>query len=131
MEKLELKRSDREELERRGRSRKVRAEDARRARLILLLAEGEPYTSIQSKLRCNRSYVSRWKGRFLEGGIAGLYARQQGRKRSVLTPAMEARILKWTSASRPMERRTGRPESWERSSGSVTRWWRRCGSGRT
>src|SRR4029079_10125318 len=27
----------------------------------------------------------------------GLYARQQGRKRSVLTPAMEARILKWTS----------------------------------
>src|ERR1051325_8331737 len=97
MEKLELKRSDREELERRARSRKVRAEDARRARLILLLAEGEPYTSIQSKLRCNRSYVSRWKGRFLEGGIAGLYARQQGRKRSVLTPAMEARILKWPS----------------------------------
>lgn len=97
MEKLELKRSDREELESRARSRVVRAEDARRARLILLLADGEPYTSIQSKLRCNRSYVSRWKGRFLEGGIAGLYARQQGRKRSVLTPAMEARILKWTS----------------------------------
>src|SRR6266568_1718727 len=31
MEKLELKRSDREELERRARSRMVRAEDARRA----------------------------------------------------------------------------------------------------
>ena len=97
MEKLDLKGSDREELESRVRSRKVRSEDARRARLILLLSEGEPYTSIQSKLRCNRSYVSRWKGRFLEGGIAGLYARQQGRKRSVLTAAMEARILKWTS----------------------------------
>src|ERR1051325_6727500 len=108
MEKLELKRSDREELERRGRSRKVRAEDARRARLILLLAEGEPYTSIQSKLRCNRSYVSRWKGRFLEGGIAGLYARQQGRKRSVLTPAMEARILKWTSRKLGLPRFRGR-----------------------
>src|SRR5947207_3011336 len=97
MEELELKQSDREELESRARSRVVRAEDARRARLILLLADGEPYTSIQSKLRCNRSYVSRWKGRFLEGGIAGLYARQQGRKRTVLTPAMEARILKCTS----------------------------------
>src|SRR6267378_3136498 len=97
METLELTQSDREELESRARSRVVRAEDSRRARLILLLADGEPYTSIQSKLRCNRSYVSRWKGRFLEGGIASLYARQQGRKRSVLTPAMEARVLKWTS----------------------------------
>ena len=95
--KLELGQSDRDELESRARSRVVRAEDARRARLILLLADGEPYTTIQSKLRCNRSYVSRWKARFLEGGIASLYARQQGRKRSVLTPAMEARVLKWTS----------------------------------
>ena len=97
MEKLQLTSSDRKELESRARSRVLRAEDSRRARLILLLAEGEPYTAIQSKLRCNRSYVSRWKGRFLQGGIAELYARQKGRKRSVLTPAMEARILKWTS----------------------------------
>lgn len=52
--------------------RTVRAEDARRARLILLLADGEPYSSLQSKLRCNRSYVSRWKGRFLRGGIGSL-----------------------------------------------------------
>ena len=66
MEKLELGPSDRNELESRARSRVVRAEDARRARLILLLADGEPYTSIQSKLSCNRSYVSRWKARFLE-----------------------------------------------------------------
>lgn len=97
MEMLSLTPSDRGELESRARSRMLRAEDARRARLILLLAEGEPYTGIQSKLGCNRSYVSRWKSRFLDRGIAGLYARQQGRKRSVLTPAMEARILKWTS----------------------------------
>src|SRR5207253_773277 len=64
MEKMELKQSAREELESRARSRVVRAEDARRARLILLLADGEPYTSIQSKLKCNRNYVSRWKVRF-------------------------------------------------------------------
>lgn len=97
MKTLELGPSDRDELESRIRSRVVRAEDARRARLILMLADGEPYGSIQSKLRCNRSYISRWKARYLEGGIASLYARHQGRKRSVLTPAMEARVLKWTS----------------------------------
>lgn len=94
---IELKDSDREELENRTRSRVLRAEDVRRARLILLLAGGESYTAIASKLHCNRSYVSRWKARFEEAGLGGLYARQQGRKRSVLTSAMEARILKWTS----------------------------------
>jgi len=97
METLRLKSSDRDELESRARSRVLRAEDVRRARLILLLADGEGYTSIQTRLGCNRSYVSRWKGRFAAEGIGGLYARQQGRKRSVLTPTMEARILKWTS----------------------------------
>lgn len=97
METLRLTASDQEELENRARSRVLRAEDVRRARLILLLADGEPYTAIQAKLQCNRSYVSRWKGRFAEAGIGGLYARHQGRKRTVLTPAMEARILKWTS----------------------------------
>ena len=97
METLQLTESDRKELESRARSRVLRAEDARRACLILLLADGEAYSAIQITLRCNRSYISRWKSRFADGGVGGLYARQHGRKRSVLTPAMEARILKWTS----------------------------------
>jgi transposase len=68
MEQLQLNASDRDELESRARSRVLRAEDVRRARLILPLADGEPYKSIQSKLQCNRSYVSRWKGRFAAEG---------------------------------------------------------------
>ena len=94
---LELRFSDREELEARARSRNLRADDVRRARLILLLADGEPYSSIVGRLGCNRSYISKWKQRFEDDGLAGLYGRHQGRKRSILTPAMEARILKWTS----------------------------------
>lgn len=97
MTKLSVKPAEREELEGRVRSRSLRADDARRARLILLLADGESYTEIAAKLGCNRSYVSRWKGRFEKDGLRGLYGRRTGRKRSVLTPAMEARILKWTS----------------------------------
>lgn len=89
--------ADRDELEARSRSRTLRADDVRRARLILLLADGESYTAIVDKLGCNRSYVSTWKKRFEEDGLAGLYARHQGRKRSVLTPSMEARILSWTA----------------------------------
>jgi transposase len=94
---LTLDLADRKELDARSRSRTLRAEDVRRAKLILLLADGESYTSIVEKLGCNRSYVSTWKKRFEEDGLAGLYARHQGRKRSVLTPAMEARILSWTA----------------------------------
>lgn len=95
--RLTLRRSDREELEARMRNGRLRADDVRRARLILLLAEGEGYTTIAEKLGCNRNYISTWKRRFEEGGLAGLYGRHQGSKRSVLTSAMEARILKWTS----------------------------------
>jgi transposase len=65
--------------------------------LILLLSNGDSYSSIAAKLGCNRSYISTWKRRFEQEGLAGLYARHQGRKRSVLTATMEARILKWTS----------------------------------
>jgi len=94
---LTLDPSDRNELEERARSRTLRADDVRRARLILLLADGESYSEIAEKLGCNRSYVSTWKKRFEEDGLAGLYARHQGRKRTVLTPSMEARILSWTA----------------------------------
>jgi transposase len=89
--------SEREELKGRVRSRTLRADDVRRTSLVLLLADGESYTAIAAKLGCNRNYVSRWKERFKEDVVRGLYGRQPGRKRSVLTPAMEARIMKWTS----------------------------------
>ena len=42
---------------------------------------------------CGRAYVSRWRGRFLEHGIAGMYARHKGRKPTAMTPRMQARIL--------------------------------------
>jgi len=95
--KLKLRESERKELEARMRNGRLRAADVRRARLILLLSNGDSYTSIAAKLGCNRNYICTWKRRFEEEGLAGLYGRHQGRKRSVLTAAMEARILKWTS----------------------------------
>jgi transposase len=76
--------------------RKLRAEDARRARLILLLAQGESYLTIQALLQCPASYISRWKVRFEKERLAGLYPRYQGPKVTVLTPQLESRILNWT-----------------------------------
>ncbi len=85
-----------EELQARVRSRSLRAEDARRSRLILMLASGESYTSICRALDCDPSYVSRWKTRFVKHGLSGLYSRYHGRKVQAKTPSLEARILDWT-----------------------------------
>jgi transposase len=94
---LELTQSERETLEARVRSRSLRADDVRRARLVLMLADGLSYTAIQAALGCNAVYVSRWKKRFEAERLAGLFARNAGSRAEVLTPALEARILARTA----------------------------------
>lgn len=96
MQKLRLSPTERRELQTKVRSRVLRAEEVRRARLILMLAGGVSWTEIARSLECSPDYIARWKKRFEADRLAGLYARHQGREASVLTPAMEARILEWT-----------------------------------
>ena len=96
MQKLSLSPSERRELEAKVRSRVTRAEDVRRARLILMLAAGQSWSEIANALDCSPDYIARWKRRFEAERLAGLYARHPGRQATVLTPAMEARILEWT-----------------------------------
>src|SRR5687768_15761105 len=88
-----LTRPIREALELRVRSRSSRADDARKARLILMLADGETFDAIVEDLGCSPTYVSRWKKRFLEDSLAGLHSRHLGKVAKVLTPKMEGRIL--------------------------------------
>src|ERR1043166_5919780 len=95
-ESLNLTRVERDELQSRIRMRSLRAEDHRRARLILLLASGRSYTEIQEILSCDATYVSRWKQRFQSGRVAGLFSRHPGRAVQKGRPQLEARILAWT-----------------------------------
>src|SRR5437867_5751952 len=85
-----------QELKSRVRSRALRADDVRRARLILMLADGQSFSTIRKTLGCNRSYISSWKRRFLEHGLAGLHSRHRGGKTEKRTPKLEARILSCT-----------------------------------
>jgi transposase len=89
--------SEKEELTARARSRSLRADDVRRARLILMLDNGDTYTEIQTALKCQPSYITQWKQRFLADRLAGLYSRHQGRMAQKRTPQLEARILYWTA----------------------------------
>jgi transposase len=87
---------EREALEAMVRSQRGRAADARRARIILLLADGCSYTEICERVGCTAPTVSLWKRRFLARRLAGLRPRHTGSKPWVVTPQMEARILNWT-----------------------------------
>ena len=93
---LVVTQSERTEMRRRSRLRSGRADDARIARVLLLLADGSSYLDVQREVDCSAPFISKWKKRFLEERLAGLYARHEGRPVQVLTPRMEARILSWT-----------------------------------
>ena len=63
---------ERLELEQMTQSRTLPAGDVFRARLILMLAEGLPYRTIQEKLDTTAPTISRWKERFLQQRVNGL-----------------------------------------------------------
>ena len=93
---LNLTPEERSELQRRVRSRSMRAEDTRRARVILELAGGRGLRETAAKLSCSTSYLQRWLGRFRGERLGGLVARHKGRAAARGAAKLEARILEWT-----------------------------------
>jgi len=96
-EAVTLTGEERVELEQMAQSRTLPAGDVFRARLILMLADGFPYRSIQERLDTTAPTISRWKDRFLKGRVAGLLEiRHPGQQPSVITPALQAKVLEAT-----------------------------------
>jgi transposase len=92
-----LSEQEREELTSWAQSRTLPAGDVFRARLILALADGETYSSIEERLRTSRPTIARWKARFEKLGIAGLEPQHKGSKPRTATPATQARVLRKTT----------------------------------
>ena len=93
--------AERMELNQRAGSRSGRADDARRARLLLLLQAGHTWAAIRDKLDCNDAFINRWSKRFRDERLAGLFSRHAGQEARTLTPALEARIWEWTLKRTP------------------------------
>ena len=93
---LNLTPEERDELQRRVRSRSLRTEDSRRARVILELASGRGLRETATRLSCSTSYLQRWLGRFREERLGGLVARHKGRTAAKGAAKLEARILERT-----------------------------------
>jgi len=103
MSTITLSSAERMELDQRAASRAGRADDARRARLVLLLAAGHTWAEIRDKLDCNDAFIDRWSKRFAAERLAGLFSRHAGQTPSTLTPRLEARILEWTVKRKPAD----------------------------
>jgi transposase len=103
MNTITLSKAERMELDHRVASRAGRADDARRARLVLLLEAGHTWAEIRDKLDCNDAFIDRWSKRFAAERLAGLFSRHAGQVASTLTPKLEARILEWTVKRKPLD----------------------------
>jgi len=98
-----LTKNERKELQRQAKARNTRADVARHARLILLLADGLTWAQVRAKLDCSDSYISRWSKRFAADRLAGLFARHAGRERYKVTERIEAKVLAWTTKRKPAD----------------------------
>ena len=92
-----------EELSQRANRQCGRADEARRARRILLLGAGHTWASIRAKLNCSDSFIARWSKRFAAERLAGLFSRHTGQLPAKLTPALEARSLEWRVKRQPSD----------------------------
>lgn len=79
------------------------AAQARRARCVLLWADGERRVDIRTKLACNDAFVTRWTSSYGEQGVAGLVSLYPGRKPVKAVARMEARVLDRTLKHKPKD----------------------------
>jgi transposase len=77
---MEMTDQERLALEQFVRRRAGRADLAKRARVLLLLAEGCSYADIRGAVGCSPNFIATWKQRFVDDRVARLSARHRGRK---------------------------------------------------
>ena len=74
---------------------------ARRARVVLALANGESYAAIAARLGVTAAYIARWKKRVVEGGLPALGDLPRSGRPDRLDPRLEAKILAKTQERPP------------------------------
>lgn len=100
---MTLTTDERDQLEAVIRKRSVSAALARRARCVLLWADGERRVDIRTKLACNDGFITRWTTAFEQQGFAGLVSIHPGRKPLRSVAKLEARVLNRTLKHKPKD----------------------------
>src|SRR6516165_8122968 len=71
-----------------------------RAHIILLLAQGLPWADIAAVLFCSSRTIARWKGRFQQDRLDGLFGRPRGAP-ACLGQGWVALVLTWVTTQTP------------------------------
>ena len=100
---LGLSVEERGELQAMVRSRRLPAGRVKRARMLLLLDDGLSWSAVSAQTPCSQDFIARWKRRFEEGRLAGLYARHRGKRPAPGAAKLQARILAFTQQRQPAD----------------------------
>lgn len=90
---VRVSRQERKELEARCRSPRTMQRDLKRARIVLLAADGCSTRSIAKIVGVQPRIVSLWRHRFADHGLAGLEDKPRPGKKPLYTKATDRRIL--------------------------------------
>lgn len=83
------------------RSTSLPAGMARRARVILSLADGSSYAEIEATHGVSPAFIARWKRRVIEGGLPALGDLPRSGRPNRLDPKVEAKIIARTQQAPP------------------------------
>src|SRR5712671_5785236 len=100
---LGLSVEERSELKVMARSRRLPAAPVKRARMLLLLDDGLSWKAVSAQTPCSQDFIARWKRRFEQSRLAGLYARHRGKPPAPGAPKLQARILAFTQQRQPAD----------------------------
>jgi putative transposase len=100
---LVLSNEERSQLVSFARSRSLPAALSSRARIVLSSADGEANLSIAQRLKLTNATVGKWRKRFVERRIAGLYDDVRPGKPRTIDDERVAQLIKTTLHTKPAE----------------------------
>ncbi len=100
---LLLSEEERVQLQSFVRSRSIPAALSSRARIILSIAEGEANNAIAERLKLIKATVGKWRARFIERRIAGLYDDVRPGKLRTIDDERVAQLIKTTLHTKPAD----------------------------
>ena len=100
---LMLQPAERAQLQSMVRSRSIPAALRERAQIVLASAEGEPNSSIAARLGHTNAMIGKWRRRFVERRIAGLYDELRPGKPRSIEDEQVAELIQTTLHSKPTD----------------------------
>jgi len=101
MKAIKLRKNERTSLGRIVRSQSGQAALARRARVILMSADGIAFNEIRQRVGCDVRFIQRWRERFTTDRVAGLSSQPRGRPATKVDAGLEARVLRYSVTRKP------------------------------